>query len=64
MWTPLQIFVAFATGEEGQTITALGGRTVPSLESVANSGAFLDPAVLRLGRRCSSTESHTSVGRL
>ena len=37
-------FVAFATGEEGQTITALGGRTVPSLESVANSGAFLDPS--------------------
>ncbi len=36
-------FVAFATGEEGETITALGGRTVPSLESVANSGAFLDP---------------------
>lgn len=36
-------FVAFATGEQGQTITALGGRTVPALISVANSGAFLDP---------------------
>ena len=36
--------VAFATGERGQTITALGGRTVPSLESVASSGAFLNPA--------------------
>jgi multiple sugar transport system substrate-binding protein len=37
-------FVAFATGEEGQTITALGGRTVPSRKSVAQSGAFLDPS--------------------
>jgi multiple sugar transport system substrate-binding protein len=37
-------FVAFATGEEGQTITALAGRTVPSLESVAESGAFQDPS--------------------
>ncbi|MDQ3985282.1 MAG: sugar ABC transporter substrate-binding protein [Actinomycetota bacterium] len=36
-------FVAFATGEPGQTITALGGRTVPSLKSVATSGAFLNP---------------------
>ena len=36
-------FVAFATGEQGQTITALGGRTVPSLKRVADSGAFLDP---------------------
>lgn len=36
-------FVAFATGEQGQTITALGGRTVPSLKAVARSGAFLDP---------------------
>ena len=36
-------FIAFATGEQGQTITALGGRTVPALRSVANSGAFLDP---------------------
>jgi multiple sugar transport system substrate-binding protein len=37
-------FVQFATTERGQTITALGGRTVPSLKSVANSGAFLNPA--------------------
>lgn len=36
-------FIAFATGEQGQTITALGGRTVPSLKSIARSGAFLDP---------------------
>lgn len=36
-------FVAFATGRQGQTITALGGRTVPSLRSIARSGAFLDP---------------------
>ncbi|MGH2820636.1 MAG: ABC transporter substrate-binding protein [Actinomycetota bacterium] len=36
--------VAFATGEEGQTITALSGRTVPSLESVSRSAAFLDPS--------------------
>jgi multiple sugar transport system substrate-binding protein len=37
-------FLGFAVGERGQTITALGGRTVPSLEKVANSGAFLDPS--------------------
>lgn len=36
-------FIAFATGEQGQTITALGGRTVPSLKQIARSGAFLDP---------------------
>ncbi|HEX2294284.1 MAG TPA: sugar ABC transporter substrate-binding protein [Actinomycetota bacterium] len=36
-------FVRFATGEEGQTLGALSGRTVPSLTSVAESGAFLDP---------------------
>ena len=36
-------FVAFATGEQGQTLAALGGRTVPSLVSVSESGAFLDP---------------------
>ncbi|MDQ3958367.1 MAG: sugar ABC transporter substrate-binding protein [Actinomycetota bacterium] len=36
-------FVRFATGEEGETLGALSGRTVPSLISVANSGAFLDP---------------------
>ncbi len=37
-------FIGFAVGERGQTITALGGRTVPSLKAIANSGAFLDPA--------------------
>lgn len=36
-------FVRFATGEEGQTLGALSGRTVPSLSAVAESGAFLDP---------------------
>ncbi len=36
-------FVRFATGEEGQTLGALSGRTVPSLRAVAESGAFLDP---------------------
>lgn len=36
-------FIAFATGEQGQTITALGGRTVPSLKRISRSGAFLDP---------------------
>ena len=36
-------FIAFATGREGQTITALSGRTVPSLREVASSQAFLDP---------------------
>jgi multiple sugar transport system substrate-binding protein len=35
--------VSFATTREGQTITALAGRTVPSLRSVAESGAFLNP---------------------
>ena len=37
-------FVAFATGEQGQRLTALSGRTVPSLRSVAESPAFLNPA--------------------
>lgn len=36
-------FISYAVGEEGGTITALGGRTVPALRSVAESGAFLDP---------------------
>lgn len=35
-------FVAFAGGPKGQGILALGGRTVPSLRSAAES-AFLDP---------------------
>jgi multiple sugar transport system substrate-binding protein len=37
-------FIAYAIGPEGQTLTALAGRTVPSLKEVATSGAFLDPA--------------------
>ena len=36
--------IGFAVGEDGQTITALGGRTVPSLRAIARSGAFLDPS--------------------
>ena len=36
-------FMEFALGEEGQRIAAETGRTVPSLRSVANSKAFLDP---------------------
>jgi multiple sugar transport system substrate-binding protein len=38
-------FMEFALGEEGQRITARSGRTVPSLKSVANSDAFLDPSL-------------------
>lgn len=37
-------FVAYAMGEEGQTLTALSGRTVPSMQKVAESAAFLDPS--------------------
>ncbi|GAA1572839.1 sugar ABC transporter substrate-binding protein [Kribbella sancticallisti] len=37
-------FIAYAVGQQGQTITALGGRTVPSLKAVATSPAFLSPA--------------------
>jgi multiple sugar transport system substrate-binding protein len=37
-------FVAHAVGRQGQNITALGGRTVPSLRSVATSPAFLSPS--------------------
>lgn len=37
-------FVAFAIGDQGQRITALGGRTVPSLKEVATTPAFLDPS--------------------
>jgi multiple sugar transport system substrate-binding protein len=36
-------FVEFANSPEGQTIVAKTGRTVPSLERVARSEAFLDP---------------------
>ncbi|MFW5474685.1 ABC transporter substrate-binding protein [Knoellia sp. CPCC 206450] len=35
--------IAYAVGQQGQTVTALGGRTVPSLRSVAQSPAFLSP---------------------
>ncbi len=38
-WT----FIEFANGAEGQKIMAGTGRTVPSLISVAESAAFLDP---------------------
>jgi len=38
-WT----FIEYANSAEGQTIIAGTGRTVPSLISVANSPAFLDP---------------------
>lgn len=37
-------FIAYAVGEQGQRLTALSGRTVPSLRSVATSPVFLDPA--------------------
>lgn len=37
-------FIEFANSPEGQTIIAGSGRTVPSLRSVAESPAFLDPA--------------------
>ena len=36
-------FVEFAVGPEGQRIAARTGRTVPSMISVAQSKAFLDP---------------------
>jgi multiple sugar transport system substrate-binding protein len=38
-------FIEFANSAEGQTIIAGSGRTVPSLKSVAESPAFLDPSV-------------------
>lgn len=38
-WT----FIEYANSEEGQRIVAASGRTVPSLRSVAESPAFLDP---------------------
>lgn len=37
-------FIEFANSPEGQTIIAQSGRTVPSLKSIAESPAFLDPA--------------------
>jgi multiple sugar transport system substrate-binding protein len=36
-------FVEYALGPEGATVIAKTGRTVPSLRSVAESSAFLDP---------------------
>ena len=39
-------FMEFALGPEGQRIASETGRTVPSLRSVANSDAFLDPDAL------------------
>jgi multiple sugar transport system substrate-binding protein len=36
-------FVEYALGPEGAPVIARTGRTVPSLQSVAESGAFLDP---------------------
>ena len=41
-WT----FIEFANSVEGQTLIAQSGRTVPSLISVAESDAFLDPTKL------------------
>jgi len=38
-------FIEFANSPEGQTIIAATGRTVPSIMSVAESDAFLDPSV-------------------
>lgn len=37
-------FIEYANSPEGQTIVARSGRTVPSLISVAQSPAFLDPS--------------------
>jgi multiple sugar transport system substrate-binding protein len=38
-------FVEFAAGLEGATMLSKTGRTVPSIKAVADSPAFLDPAV-------------------
>lgn len=35
-------FITYAGGPDGQTVAALGGRTVPSISSIA-TGPFLDP---------------------
>ena len=37
-------FVAYAMSRQGQQLTALSGRTVPSMTEVAESPVFLDPA--------------------
>ncbi len=39
-------FMEFALGPEGQRIASEAGRTVPSLRSIAESDAFLDPDAL------------------
>ena len=44
-------FLEFALGAEGQRIAASTGRTVPSAIAVAQSDAFLDPAVPPAGSR-------------
>ncbi len=36
-------FIQYALGPRGQVVAAKLGRTVPSLKSIANSPAFLDP---------------------
>lgn len=46
-WT----FIEFANSPEGQTIMAGTGRTVPSLRSVAESPAFLDPSAKPVSSR-------------
>ena len=38
-----QAFAQYAVGQEGATVLAKAGRTVPSLRSLAESPAFLDP---------------------
>ena len=40
-----QAFAQYAVGQEGATVLARAGRTVPSLKSLAESPAFLDPAL-------------------
>lgn len=39
-------FIEFATSEEGQTVLARTGRTVPSIKSIAESPAYLEPTAL------------------
>ena len=47
IWT----FIEFAASRDGQSILAASGRTVPSLKSVAQSSAFLDPAAKPVNSR-------------
>jgi multiple sugar transport system substrate-binding protein len=44
-------FVEYALGPEGAPVVARTGRTVPSLRSVAESGAFLDPSAMPANSR-------------